>query len=132
MDFQHVENVAATQAIGDKVDHPECGPPQLPPPLSPEHAALHSNFEIINMMAMEQLYIRITADIEKSARDTMMALRKMNDQLRNQITSLGARIIELQQQVLTYQGAVHPMLPVVTHQRKTPRRRRRNRAPVQL
>jgi len=124
MDFQHVENVTATQAIGDEVDHPECGPPQLPPPLSPEHAALRSDFEIITMTAMEQLYIRITADIEKSARDTTLALRKTNDQLRNQITSLGARITQLQQQVLTYQGAVHPTLPVVTPPKKDPKKKK--------
>jgi len=124
MDFQHVENVTPTQAIGDEVDHPECSTPQLPPPLSPEYAALRSDFEIITMTAIEQLYIRITADMEKSMYDTTMALRKTNDQLRNQITSLGAQITQLQQQVLTYQGAVHPMLPVVTPPKKDPKKKK--------
>jgi len=124
MDFQHIENVTATHMIGDEVDHPEGGPPQLPPTLSPEHAALHSDFEIITMTAMEQLYIWITANIEKSACDTTMALCMRNDQLRNQITSLGARITQLQQQVLTYQGAVHQMLPVVTPPKKDPKKKK--------
>jgi len=81
--------------------------------LNPEHAALRSDFEIITMTAMQQLYLRITADIEKSAADTTAALQKNNDQLRNQITSLGARIIQLQQQVLTHQRAVSTTLPTV-------------------
>jgi hypothetical protein len=108
MDFHHTENITETQAIGDDVDDASHA---LPPPLNPEHAALRSDFEIITMTAMQQLYLRITADIEKSAADTTAALRKNNDQLRNQITSLGARITQLQQQVLTYQGAVCATLP---------------------
>ena len=110
MDFHHTEHITETQAIDDDVDDASHA---LPPPLNPEHAALWSDFEIITMMVMQQLYLRITADIEKSAADTTAALRKNNDQLRNQITSLGAWITQLQQQVLTYQGAVSATLPTV-------------------
>ena len=124
MDFQQAENVTATQAIGDDADHPEGDAIQLPPPLSPEHAALRSDFEIITMTAMERLYSRITADIEKSATDTTMALRKTNDQLRNQVTSLGARITQLQQQVLTYQGAVSATLPAVMPPKQDARKKK--------
>jgi len=91
MDFHHTEHITETQAIGDDVDDTSHA---LPPPLNPEHAALRSDFEIITMTAMQQLYLPITADIEKSAANTTAALRKNNDQLRNQITSLGARITQ--------------------------------------
>jgi len=103
MDFQPTANVTATQALGDDDEHLEYTAPQLPPPLSAEHAALRSDFEIITLAAMERLYCRITADIEKSAADTTIAFRKTTDQLRSQITSLGARVTQLQQQILAYQ-----------------------------
>jgi hypothetical protein len=108
MDFHHTENVTPTQAIGDDADAPGCAPYQLSPPVSPEHAAMRADFEIITMTALEQLYGRITADIEKSASDTTNALRKANDQLRNQVTSLGARVTQLQQQLLSYQEPAPP------------------------
>jgi len=115
MDFLSTDHITETQAIGDDAGDT---PHELPPPLNPEHAALRSDFEIITMTVMQQLYLRITADIEKSAADTTAALRKNNDQLRNQVTSLGARITQLQQQVLTYQGAVCATLPVVMPPKK--------------
>jgi len=74
INFLEAENVTATQAIGDDTTHHEHDIPQLPAPLSPEHAALHSHFEIIMLTVMKQLYSRITADIEKSAADTTTAL----------------------------------------------------------
>jgi hypothetical protein len=69
---------------------------------------MRADFEIITMTALEQLYGRITADIEKSAADTTNALRKANDQLRNQVTSLGARVTQLQQQLLSYEKPAPP------------------------
>jgi len=108
MDFHHTENITPTQAIGDEADAPGCAPYQLSPPVSPEHAAMRADFEIITMAALEQLYDRITSDIEKSASDTTNTLRKANDQLRNQVTSLGASVTQLQQQLLSYQKPVPP------------------------
>ena len=105
MDFQQAEDTTATHAIGDDADDT----PQLAPPLNSQHAALRSDFEIITMTAMEQLYRRITADIEKSAADTATALRKANDQVCNQVATLGTRITQLQTQLLTYQQ--HPPQP---------------------
>jgi len=62
-----------TQAIGDDNTDNEHELPQLAPPLSPEHAALHTDFEIITATAMENLYNRITKDINKM---TALAIEK--------------------------------------------------------
>jgi hypothetical protein len=103
MDFQSTatEYVTETQAIGDEKVNLEYDLPQLPLPLSADHAALHSDFKIITIAAMERLYHRITEDVNKT---TALAIKKSNDQLHNQIALMGARIFQLQQQVLTYQG----------------------------
>jgi len=108
MDIQHAENITATQVIGDTDANAALGIPQLPPPLSTEHTALRSDFEIITMTAMEPLYSRITADIEKSATDATKAFQKTTDQLHNQITALGTRVTQLQQQSLAYQCPARP------------------------
>jgi len=110
MDFQHAENITATQAVGDEI--PAYVAPHLPPPLSTEHAALRSDFEIITQVATERLYIRITEDIvksfKKSADDAAIAFKKTTDQLHSQISSLGSRVTQLQQQLLAYQKPVQP------------------------
>jgi hypothetical protein len=100
MDFQRTEHITSTQAIGDgndDTDHLS----QLPPPLNAEHAALRADFEIITAAAMERLYNRITKDINKT---TALAVEKATDPLHSRIVSMSARIAQLQQQVLTYQG----------------------------
>jgi hypothetical protein len=112
MDFEHEENVTATQAIGEDNGNLVQGIPELPLPLSAEHAALRSDFETITRVAMENLYNRITADITKSAADTSIAFQKTTDQLRNQISSLGTRVTQLQQQILAYQRPVQPPVTV--------------------
>ena len=81
MDFQHAEHITSTQAIGDDNTDDDHELPQLAPPLSPEHAALRADFEIITAAAMENLYSRITADIAKSASDATIAFQKTTDQL---------------------------------------------------
>jgi len=115
MDFQPTAHVTATQVLGDKTELPDYAAPELSPPMSTEHAAIQSDFEIITLAAMERLYTRITADIAKSADDTTIAFKKSNDQLHSQVTMMGARISQLQQQVLTCQGLIwHPSeTPVV-------------------
>ena len=112
MDFQHAENITATQAIGEGNEDFGQGTSELPPPLSAEHAALRSDFETITRVAMEHLYIRITADIVKSAADATINFQKTTDQLRNQISSLGTRVTQLQQQILVYQRPVQPAVTV--------------------
>jgi len=108
MDFQTTatEHITGTQALGEADDNPAYLEAELPPPLSPEHAVLRADFQIITEVAMANLYNRITTDIKKSADDTAAAFKKTTNQLHSQITSLGARITQLQQQVLTCQGAI--------------------------
>jgi len=110
MDFQHAENVTATQAVGDGNESHEYAAFQLPLPLNPEHAALRSDFELIMLMAMDCLYQQITVDIVKSTDDTATAFQKTTDKLHSQIHLLGARVTQLQQQILAYQ---HPISPPV-------------------
>jgi len=101
MDLQPAENLTATQSLDDSNESAEYTSLQLPPPLNPEHAALRSDFELITLAAMDRLYHRITADVAKSATDTAMAFQKTTDKLHSQIHSLGARVTQLQQQILT-------------------------------
>jgi len=96
MDFLHTENVTSTQALGHADDSPDYPNTDLPPPLTPEHAALRANFQMINGRNMEKLFQRISADFNAT-------LEKTTNQLQSQILSLNARISMLQGQVLTYQ-----------------------------
>jgi hypothetical protein len=100
MDFQHSENVTPTQALGDANENPNYLEANLPPPLTPEHAALRADLQMITGVAMENLYKRITTDSKKSVDDAVAAL--MN-QLQGQILSLNARVSQLQQQLLACQ-----------------------------
>jgi hypothetical protein len=79
MDFQPTAYVTATQALSDESQPSDYTAPELSPPLSTEHAAIRSEFEIITLAAMEHFYTQITADITKSASDTTIALQKSND-----------------------------------------------------
>jgi len=110
MNFQQAENITATQALGDEI--PAYVAPHLPPPLSAEHAALRSDFEIISQTAMERLYIRITEDIVKSVKksddDASITYKMTTDLLHSKISSLGSHVTQLQQQLLEYQKPVQP------------------------
>jgi hypothetical protein len=125
MDFEHAEHVTSTQAIGDDNTDDNHELPQLAPPLSPEHAALRADFEIITAAAMENLYNRITMDINKT---TALAVEKATGPLHNRIVSLSARIAHLQQQVLTYQDGIQGIreIPAVTPtlNKKDPRKKK--------
>jgi len=104
--FQPTVHVTVTQALGDETELPDYTASELSPPLSTEHVAIRSDFEIITLAAMECLYTRITADITMLANDTTIALKKSNDQLHSQVATMGTHISQLQQQVLTYQGLI--------------------------
>ena len=106
MDFQHTEHVTATQAIRD-ADDSSLDAPQMASPLSPEHAAIRADFEIITATAMEQLYTRITAEVNASV---TASFQKTASQLNQQISLLNARITQMQQQLLTNQ---HPTPPTI-------------------
>jgi hypothetical protein len=100
MDFEHTEHVTSTQAIGDENEDNGHRLSQLPPPLSPEHAALRTDFEIITAAAMECIYNRITKDINKT---TALAIEKATSPLHHRIMTMSAHIAQLNQQLLTYQ-----------------------------
>jgi len=103
MDFQHTEHLTSTQAIGDDHNDNDHELPQLAPPLSPEHGALRADFEIITAAAMENLYHRITKDINKT---TALAVEKATGPLHTRIMTMNARIAQLQQQVLTFKDDI--------------------------
>jgi len=109
MDFQQTRYMTETQALDDTSDNPSHREPQLPPPLSPEHAALRADLQMITEAAMESLYTRITADTKKSVDDAVATLKKTNNQLEGQILSLNARVSQLQQQLLTCQPSAQAL-----------------------
>jgi len=123
MDFQHAMNISAIQTLGEETQLPGYVAPELPPPLNAEHAALRADIEIITQAAMERLYSRVAEDIMKAAADTATAFKKSTDQLHSQINSLGSHVIQLQQQLLTYQHPVQvptttPAVPVAVPAKK--------------
>jgi len=103
MDFQRTEHITLIQAIGDDNNDDDQELLQLVAPLSPEHAALRADFEIITATAMENLYNRITKDINKT---TALAVEKATGPLHNRITTMSARIAQLQQQVLNFKDEI--------------------------
>jgi len=107
MDFQSnaTQYITETQAIGDVDDELPTFNPTMAPRLSPEHAAIRADFEIIMATTMEQLYARITDKITTSVTATF---RKTTSQLNQQIGLLNARITQMQQQLLTNQKSTIP------------------------
>jgi len=123
MDSRHAMNITATQALGEETQLPGYVAPELPPPLNAEHAALRADIEIITQAAMERHYSHVAEDIMKAAADTATAFKKSTDQLHSQINSLGSRVTQLQQQLLTYQHPVQvptttPAAPVAVPAKK--------------
>jgi len=112
MDFQQAEDTAATQATGGTANEPEFGSLRLPLPLSPEHAAIRTDFETITASAMEQLYRRITTDINASLLENTAAFLQTNSELHQQVSLFNARITQMQQQLLVYQCPVQPPVTV--------------------
>jgi len=105
MECQPTQHITATQAIGDVVDELPTVNPTMTPLLSPEHAAIQADFEIITATAMEQLYSRITAKISTSVAATF---QKTTSHLNQQIGLLNAHITQMQQQLLTNQNSTLP------------------------
>jgi len=78
MDFQHTQYMTETQALDDTNNDSSHLEPMLPPPLSPEHAALRADLQMITGAAIEGLYVWITADTKKSMDDAVATLKKAN------------------------------------------------------
>jgi len=63
MDFQNTEHVTAKQTIRGDMDEPTSTAPQMAAPLSPEHAALCADIEIITSNLLDQFARTISAEI---------------------------------------------------------------------
>jgi len=91
----------ATQAIGGDVDEPTSTAPQMAAPLSPEHAALRANIEIITSNLLDQFARTISAEISVLFTQNNTTLQIAMNSLTKQITTLGTRVTQMQQQLLS-------------------------------
>jgi len=89
MDFQHTEHVTAMQAIEGDMDEPTSTAPQMAAPLSPEHAALHADIEIITSNLLDQFARTISAKISVLFAQNNTTFQIATNSLTNQIATLG-------------------------------------------
>jgi hypothetical protein len=101
MDFQPTDHITETQAIGEDTDNSNNTAPQMAAPLSPEHAALRADIEIITSGVLEQFARTIFAEISELFAKNNTALQISTNSLTKQITSLSARVTQMQQQLLS-------------------------------
>jgi hypothetical protein len=127
MDFQHTQHMTGTQTLGDAEENQNYFHDELPPPLTPEHAALRADFQMINGRNMDKLFQRISADFKATH-------EKTTNQLQSQILSLNARISMLQGQVLALQATAERTaeMPVAAPPaaKKDPKRKKESRMPT--
>jgi len=100
MDFQHTEHITATQAIGGDVDEPASTAPQMASPLSPEHAALCADIEIITSNLLDQFARTISAKISVLFAQNNTTFQTATNSLTKQIATLSTRVTQMQQQLL--------------------------------
>ena len=101
MDFQHTEHVTAMQAIGGDVEEPTSTALQMAAPLSPEHAALHANIEIITSNLLDQFARTISTEISVLFVQNNTTFQIAMNSLTKQIATLGSRVTQMQQQLLS-------------------------------
>jgi len=101
MDFQHTEHVTATQAIEGNMDEPTSTAPQMAAPLIPEHVALCADIEIITSNLLDQFAKTISAEISVIFAQNNTTFQIATNSLTKQITTLGTRVTQMQQQLLT-------------------------------
>jgi len=101
MDFQHTEHVSTTQAIGDDLNKPTSTAPQMAAPLSLEHAALRADIEIITSNLLDQFARTISAEISVLFAQNNTTFQIATNSLTKQIATLGTRVIQMQQQLLS-------------------------------
>jgi len=109
MDFRQDQHMTATQAIGNAAAMPAFDSLQIPLPVSPEHAAMRADFELITACVMEERYRRVTTDINASVTENTAALLRTNSELCQQITVLNSRNTQIQQQLLVREWHTPPM-----------------------
>jgi len=101
MDFQHTEHVTAMQAIEGDMDEPTCTAPQMAAPLSPEHAALCADIEIITSNLLDQFARTISAEISVLFAQNITTFQTATNSLTKQIATLSTRVTQMQQQLLS-------------------------------
>jgi len=101
MDFHHTEHVTAMQMIGGNMDEPTSTAPQMAAPLSPEHAALHADIEIITSNLLYQFARTISPEISVLFAQNNTTFQIATNSLTKQIVTLGTRVTKMQQQLLS-------------------------------
>jgi len=101
MDFQHTEYITATQVIGGDIDEPASTALQMAAPLSPEHAALRADVEIITSNLLDQFARTISAEIAVLFAQNNTTFQIATNGLTKQIATLGTRVTQMQQQLLS-------------------------------
>jgi len=69
--------------------------------MSPEHAALRADIEITTNKVMEQLYRTISAEIKQLFAENDVTSHYATNELSKQISSLGTRVTQVQQQLVS-------------------------------
>ena len=101
MDFEHTEHVTTMQAIGGDMDEPTSTASQMAAPLSPEHAALGADIEIITSNLLDQFARTISAEISVLFAQNNATFQIATNSLTKQIATLGTRVTQMQQQLLS-------------------------------
>jgi len=82
------------------MDEPTSTAPQMAAPLSPEHAALHADIEIITSNLLDQFARTISAEISVLFAQNNTTFQITTYCLTKQIAILGTRVTQMQQQLL--------------------------------
>jgi len=91
------------------MDEPTSTAPQMAAPLSPEHAALPADIEIITSNLLEQFARTISAKISELFAKNNTTFQNATNSLTKQIVTLGTRVTQMQQQLLSAaQGPAAP------------------------
>jgi len=99
-DFQHTKYVTARHPIGGDMDESTSTAPQMAAPLSPEHAALRADIEIITSNLLDQYARPISTEISVLFTQNNTAFQIATNSLTKQIATLGTRVTQMQQQLL--------------------------------
>ena len=95
------QHVTAMQAIEGVMDEPTSTAPQMAAPLSPEHVALRADIEIITSNLLDQFARTISAEISVLFAQNNTTFQITTNSLTKQIATLGTRVTQMQQQLLS-------------------------------
>jgi len=89
MDFQQTEFVTIMQVIGGDTDELNSTTPHMAAPLSPEHAALCADIEIITSNLLDQFARTIYTEISELFAKNNTVFQNSTNSLTTQIATLG-------------------------------------------